>query len=82
MYRDIAYLLERTGEIMVGESILLEEFTLNDISNLESELLILGKGILTHQLDDFIQLHLLMEDLLNPLSQHGKLLVEVVEETI
>jgi len=54
---------ERAVVIVIGESVLLEEFILNDRGSLEDGLLIFGKGIFTNQLHNFDKLVFLLEDL-------------------
>ena len=39
---------------MLREGILLQELALDDVSNIQSQFLIFGKGVFTDQLHDFI----------------------------
>ena len=67
---------------MIREGILLKELSLNDVGNFQSKLLILRKGVLSDQLHNFIQLHLLVQDFLDALPQIGELFVVVFVEVL
>lgn len=64
---------------MLRESILLQEFFLDDFSNIKSEFLIFWQWVLTDQLNDFVELDFFVQDFLDGLSQEWEFLVKLVE---
>lgn len=73
------YLFERAHIVVFRKGILLQKLLLDDLGDIQSQLLILGQRVPAHQLHNFGQLHLLMQDLLDPLPQVRELLIELVE---
>jgi hypothetical protein len=51
--------------VIWGERVLLQEFLFDDLSNSEDDLLILRKGVLSDQLNDFGQIFFVLQDLLD-----------------
>lgn len=56
---------KRAVAVVLTEGVLLEELVLDDVSDVESSLLIFGKRVLADQLHDFLQIVLLLKNLLD-----------------
>merc|ERR1712050_384716 len=69
-------------EIVVRETVLLQEIFSNNLGDLEGALLILGQRIFTNQLHDFLQIIFLLKDFFHLLLQHAVLWIELLEERL
>mmetsp|Transcript_74114 Transcript_74114/g.214349 ORF Transcript_74114/g.214349 Transcript_74114/m.214349 type:complete len:491 (-) Transcript_74114:426-1898(-) len=72
-------LREGAHEIVVSETVLLQEVLADDLGDLEGALLVFGQRVLADELHDLLQVILLLQDLLHLLLQHAVFRVVLLE---
>merc|ERR1719198_256345 len=73
---------ERALEVIVDETVLLQEILTNDLCNLKRALLILREGVLSDKLHNLLQIVLLLQNLLHLLLQESVLRIKFLEERL
>mmetsp|Transcript_9658 Transcript_9658/g.21535 ORF Transcript_9658/g.21535 Transcript_9658/m.21535 type:complete len:232 (-) Transcript_9658:1398-2093(-) len=69
-------------EVIVDKAVLLQEVLPNNLGYFQGALLVLGQGVLAYKLDNFLQVILLLQDLLHLLLEHAIFSVILLEERL